>query len=102
MEGGTCSPTNANLPQPVQTLRTPSERALAALFAEILRVEQVGGTDNFFSLGGNSLTAVKLIARVRAEFGVRLPLWVVFQCASVATLAAQVDDRLKESAAATS
>jgi acyl carrier protein len=94
---------NANLPQPVQqTPRTPSERALAALFAEILRVEPVGGTDNFFSLGGNSLTAVKLIARVRAEFGVRLPLWVVFQCASVAALAAQLDDRLKESAAATS
>jgi acyl carrier protein len=76
----------------------PSERALADLFAEVLRVEQVGSTDNFFSLGGNSLTAVKLIARVRAEFGVRLPLWVVFQCASVSELAAQLDGRLRETA----
>jgi hypothetical protein len=71
------SSTHSNPPQAVQTPRTPSER-------------------------GNSLTAVKLIARVRAEFGVRLPLWVVFQCASVSELAAQLDGRLKESAAATS
>ena len=80
----------------------PSAAALAAIFAELLRVECVGSDDNFFSLGGNSLTAVKLIARVRAEFGVRLPLWVVFQCASVSELAGQLDDRLKESATAAS
>jgi acyl carrier protein len=85
-----------------QIPHTPSERALAGLFAEVLRVEQVGSTDNFFSLGGNSLTAVKLIARVRAEFGIRLPLWVVFQCASVAELAGQLDGRLKETATAAS
>ena len=81
-----------------QISHTPAERALADLFAEVLRVEQVGSTDNFFSLGGNSLTAVKLIARVRAEFGIRLPLWVVFQCASVAELAAQLEGRLRETA----
>jgi acyl carrier protein len=85
-----------------QSSPTPSERALADLFAEVLRVEQVGSTDNFFSLGGNSLTAVKLIARVRAEFGIRLPLWVVFQCASVAELAGQLDGRVKETATASS
>jgi acyl carrier protein len=84
-----------------QIPHTPSERALAGLFAEVLRVEQVGSTDNFFSLGGNSLTAVKLIARVRTEFGIRLPLWVVFQCASVAELAGQLDGRLKETETAT-
>ena len=65
-------------------------------------MECVGSDDNFFSLGGNSLTAVKLIARVRAELGVRLPLWVVFQCASVSELAAQLDGRLKETATAAS
>jgi acyl carrier protein len=96
------SSTHSNPPPPVPALHSPSERVLAELFAEILRVAPVGSADNFFSLGGNSLTAVKLIARVRAEFGVRLPLWVVFQCASVSELAAQLDDRLKESAAATS
>ena len=86
--------------QPAQSSRLPSAAALAAIFAELLRVECVGSDDNFFSLGGNSLTAVKLIARVRAEFGVRLPLWVVFQCASVSELAGQLDGRLKETATA--
>jgi nonribosomal peptide synthetase DhbF len=75
--------------------RTAPERVLAEIFAEVLRLERVGIFDNFFSLGGNSLTAVKLIARVRAEFGVRLPLWVVFQCASVSDLAGQLDGSLK-------
>jgi acyl carrier protein len=88
--------------QPAQSSRSPSEATLATIFAELLRVEHVAGDDNFFSLGGNSLTAVKLIARVRAEFGVRLPLWVVFQCASVSELAAQLDGRLKETATAAS
>jgi acyl carrier protein len=88
--------------QPAQNLRSPSAAALAAIFAELLRVECVGSDDNFFSLGGNSLTAVKLIARVRAEFGIRLPLWVVFQCASVSELAGQLDGRLKETAIAAS
>jgi acyl carrier protein len=88
--------------QPAQSSRSPSEAALAGIFAELLRVEHVGSDDNFFSLGGNSLTAVKLIARVRAEFGVRLPLWVVFQCASVSELAVQLDGRLKETAATAS
>ena len=88
--------------QPAQSSRSPSEATLAAIFAELLRVEHVASDDNFFSLGGNSLTAVKLIARVRAEFGIRLPLWVVFQCASVAELAGQLDGRLKETATAAS
>jgi acyl carrier protein len=84
---------------PYEPPRTASERILAEVFAEVLRVEQVGVGDNFFSLGGNSLTAVKLIARVRVKFGVRLPLWVVFQFASVSELAAQLDGRFKAVAA---
>jgi len=68
---------------------------LAGLFAEVLRLERIGVSDNFFGLGGNSLTAVKLIARVLAEFGVRLPLWVVFQFGSVSELAKQLDRRFE-------
>jgi acyl carrier protein len=89
MEGGV-STTFAQTEPPYEPPRSASERTLAAVFAEVLRVERVGMGDNFFSLGGNSLTAVKLIARVRGEFGVRLPLWVVFQFASVSDLAAKL------------
>jgi nonribosomal peptide synthetase DhbF len=101
MEGGVTSILTESA-QGGEPPRTAPERALAGIFAEVLRVERVGVTDNFFGLGGNSLTAVKLIARVRAEFGVRLPLWVVFQCASVSELAGQVESRLKETATAAS
>jgi acyl carrier protein len=97
-EGGV-STTFSLLDPPYAPPRTASERALAAVFAEVLRVERVGIGDNFFSLGGNSLTAVKLIARVRVEFGVRLPLWVVFQFASVSDLAEQLDLRYQAPAA---
>jgi acyl carrier protein len=91
--------TQSQIEPPYEPAHTASERTLAALFAEVLRVERVGIADNFFSLGGNSLTAVKLIARVRTEFGVKLPLWVVFQFASVTDLACQLDTRFKASAA---
>lgn len=91
--------TLAHAELPHEPPHTASERALAALFAEVLRVERVGVTDNLFSLGGNSLTAVKLIARVRTEFGVKLPLWVVFQFSSVIDLAGELDGRCKAAAA---
>jgi acyl carrier protein len=98
MEGGVTS-TFSQTGQPYEPPRTAAERALADLFAEVLRLDRVGIFDNFFSLGGNSLTAVKLIARVRVEFGVRLPLWVVFQFASVSGLAGQLEGSSQATAA---
>ncbi len=98
MDGGVTS-TLSQIEPPYEPPRTASERTLTALFAEVLQVEQVGVTDNFFSLGGNSLTAVKLIARVRTEFGVKLPLWMVFQFSSVIDLAGELDGGCKASAA---
>jgi FkbH-like protein len=58
--------------------RTPLEARLAALWAEVLHVPQVGVNDNFFDLGGHSLLAVQLISRVRETFDADLPLDVVF------------------------
>jgi amino acid adenylation domain-containing protein len=47
--------------------RTPAEEALARIWAETLRVERVGVRDDFFELGGQSILATRLLARVRAE-----------------------------------
>ncbi|WP_354671277.1 thioester reductase domain-containing protein [Streptomyces sp. S.PB5] len=52
--------------------RTPYERTLCALFAEVLDVERVGVDDDFFALGGHSLLTVRLLARIHAELDVRI------------------------------
>jgi len=59
--------------------RTPVERRLAEIWAEMLQVPRVGVHDNFFDLGGHSLLAVQLLSRVRQEFQADLSLDVVFR-----------------------
>ncbi len=66
--------------------RTPVERALAEIFAEVLGVERVGVTDNFFSLGGDSILSIQIVARARAA-GLTLTSKDVFLRQTVAELA---------------
>jgi amino acid adenylation domain-containing protein len=54
--------------------RTASESKMAEIWQDLLQRKQVGVTDNFFALGGQSLLAVMLVSRVEKEFGIRLPL----------------------------
>ncbi|HEU0053852.1 MAG TPA: AMP-binding protein, partial [Longimicrobium sp.] len=70
---------------------TETERALAAVWAEVLRVERVYADDDFFDLGGQSLLASQVTARVREALGVELPLRALFQAPTLAALAAAVD-----------
>ncbi|HEX7736568.1 MAG TPA: amino acid adenylation domain-containing protein, partial [Ktedonobacteraceae bacterium] len=57
-----------------QPPRTPLEELVAALWSEVLRVEQIGVHDDFFALGGHSLLATQVIARARSLFQLELPL----------------------------
>jgi len=67
--------------------RTPVERNLTAILEELLDVERVGIYDSFFELGGFSMLATQLIARVRDTFGVQLAVRAVFEAPTVDELA---------------
>ena len=54
---------------------------LAGIWSEVLGVERVGSTDNFFDLGGHSLLATQVISRLRSAFQVELPLRALFEAA---------------------
>ncbi|MEV6098142.1 non-ribosomal peptide synthase/polyketide synthase [Nocardia sp. NPDC051981] len=85
------------LPEPVfrtAEFRAPEtvvERAVADTIAELLGADRVGLDDDFFALGGNSLSAVKLSARLSARLGVDVAMRTVFEHSTVAGLAATVD-----------
>ena len=71
--------------------RTPTEAALAEIWAEVLRVERVYADDDFHALGGQSLLAAQVVARVRDRLGVELTVQRVFEAPVLADLAAAVD-----------
>ncbi|MEO5726973.1 MAG: condensation domain-containing protein, partial [Byssovorax sp.] len=70
------------------------EQAIAAIFAETLRLAEVSAHDGFFDLGGHSLLATQAIGRVRAALGVTLPLRALFEATTPAALALRVQAAL--------
>lgn len=72
--------------------RTPNEMMVASVWSAILRVANIGLTDDFFDIGGHSLHAMRVMASIRERVGVEIPLRRIFECPTVESLARIVDD----------
>ncbi len=70
--------------------RDPVEEAIASVWREVLGLDAVGVHESFFDLGGHSLTAMQVLARVRETFGVAVPVRRLFEAPTIAGLAAAV------------
>jgi phthiocerol/phenolphthiocerol synthesis type-I polyketide synthase E len=73
-----------DLPTPFVAPETEEERAVAAIWQEVLGIDEVGLNDDFFALGGHSLAAVQIGTKVQNRFGVELDLRRFFEAPTVA------------------
>nr|AAM47273.1 peptide synthetase ScpsB [Saccharothrix mutabilis subsp. capreolus] len=83
------------LPEPefgggFQEPRTPAERTIAAIWADVLKLDRVGADDNFFALGGDSILSIGVTSRLREAFGVQLSPRALFQHPTVSGLATAI------------
>ncbi|MBZ5710638.1 non-ribosomal peptide synthetase/type I polyketide synthase [Nannocystis pusilla] len=73
--------------------RSELEASIAGIWQDVLKVERVGAHDDFFALGGHSLTATQVLSRVRRTFAVEVPLAQLYAGPTVAALAGLVRAR---------
>jgi amino acid adenylation domain-containing protein len=70
--------------------RTAVEEAVAEIWADVLGLDRVSVEADFFSLGGHSLLATQVVAQVRTDFAIELPLHSLFMCPTVARLSTEI------------
>jgi len=66
--------------------RNGIEKTIAGIWTKLLNIEKIGTSDNFFLLGGDSITAVRLVSEIKAYFGVELPLPSIFRSPTIEQL----------------
>ncbi len=71
--------------------RNPTEESLTRIWADVLDVSQISVYDNFFEIGGHSLLAIQMISRIRDTFKIEMPLQVLIDAPTVASLAKKLD-----------
>ena len=72
--------------------QTPTQERLAAIWRTLLKVEEIGITDNFFELGGHSLMVMQVVARIRRELEVEVPIRILFEDPTIRGLAKEVEE----------
>lgn len=71
--------------------RTPLEEELVRIWSKVLRIDQIGVTQDFFSLGGDSVLAAQVAARLQSSRGVELSLVALFDAPTIAELAGRIE-----------
>lgn len=74
--------------------RSDTEVAIASIWCDILQLDTVGVTDNFFDLGGHSLLATQVLSRLRETFQIELPLRRLFDAHTIAEIADVIEEIL--------
>jgi len=73
---------------------TPNELALAKLWQNCLKINEIGVRDNFFDLGGHSLLAAQLIREIKQHFGINLDLGMFFSAPTIGELTKVIEEQL--------
>jgi acyl carrier protein len=77
--------------------RDDTERRLQSIWQELLNASPIGVQDDFFAIGGHSLLAARLLARIEREFNRRIPLTAMFPAPTIASIAARIAGDAKDS-----
>lgn len=87
------SASRANSRAATRPAETPTEKAVAAIWAEVLKSPLPMASDNFFAIGGHSLLAARVATRLRRDLGIEITLRALFDRPVLADLAAHLDEQ---------
>ena len=85
-------PMPSEQPRPKSLPTKPVEREIAALWSDLLNIDEPGVDESFFGLGGHSLLAMRLASRMESRWGICMPLRQIFESPTVAQLATYIEN----------
>lgn len=80
----------------LENLHTETQRVVAAAWADVLKMDAFEIDDDFFEIGGNSMTATLVTYSLREKFDCEFPLMLIFENATIVELADAIDKLLAE------
>lgn len=84
-------PSSVTDAQPARSASTPTERAVSAIYADLLRIPEVNVSTSFMAQGGHSLLAMQVVARINREFAMEMRVVEFLRLSSVCSVAGEID-----------